>query len=346
MSAETDSIQSTLTNATPEIAFYYPDPVWHRGDWVKNLILFFDGIALLVPEYIRDKPFYSDPAIAEGLDQHGLLHIIEPEKVVDKNATEELAMAMTDIIVSGALDKLASEGTRFHELSWSRLGYQGDAGLAQMIFEELKSRNLAKDSADGVSIPMHPMVRSLVLVLLAQILRPKGKQVGLDLYPATDRPEIQRALKELLSLPNVPSAGHVVTLDLQSVGVDLSSIPIDEVLGYRKEHLLDYRRYARNVRQFVRDLSLMSEEERAIALRDRQEELEDLATGLRNTAQRAWKKPVSFALSIAGAIWKITRGDILGGLLASGSSVTGAELIRKGETGAYSYLFDAHSSLG
>jgi len=37
-----------------------------------------------------------------------------------------------------------------------------------MIFEELKVRGLAKDSEDSVSIPMHPQVRNLVLVLLAE----------------------------------------------------------------------------------------------------------------------------------------------------------------------------------
>lgn len=40
-----------LRESTPlkEIAYYYPDPMWASGDWVKNLILFFDGIALLLP---------------------------------------------------------------------------------------------------------------------------------------------------------------------------------------------------------------------------------------------------------------------------------------------------------
>jgi hypothetical protein len=65
-----------------ELAFYYPGPVWHSGDWIKNLILFFDGIALLVPNYIKDKPDIVDPPIAAGLRQEGLLHILEPEKIV------------------------------------------------------------------------------------------------------------------------------------------------------------------------------------------------------------------------------------------------------------------------
>src|SRR5438309_9689967 len=89
---------------TAELAFYYPNPIWTNGDWIKNLILFFDGIALLVPKYMKQTIEDVDPAIVAGLTQHHLLHIIEPEKAVDKNASKALSAAMTDIIASGALD--------------------------------------------------------------------------------------------------------------------------------------------------------------------------------------------------------------------------------------------------
>jgi hypothetical protein len=68
-----------------------------------------------------------------------------------------------------------------------------------MIFEELKKRGLAKDSKDQVSIPMHPKVRSLVLVLLSQILRPYGKAINATLSPGTDMTNIVRALSELMA---------------------------------------------------------------------------------------------------------------------------------------------------
>ena len=29
------------TAETREIAFYYPNPMWDYGDWIKNLVLFF-----------------------------------------------------------------------------------------------------------------------------------------------------------------------------------------------------------------------------------------------------------------------------------------------------------------
>ena len=133
---------------------------------------FFDGIALLIPDYMKERPEELEGPIVVGLKEQGLLEIIEPERAVDKPATEKLAMAMTDIITSGVLDELAKEEAAFHELSMSRLGSYGDKGLYEMVFDELKKRGLAEESKDRVSIPMHPKVRSLVLVLLSQILRP------------------------------------------------------------------------------------------------------------------------------------------------------------------------------
>ena len=141
---------------TREFAFYYPNPMWAYGDWIKNLVLFFDGIALLVPDYMKELPEEIDRPIVVGLKEQGLLEIITPERAVDKSATEKLATAMTDIITSGVLDELAKEETAFHELSMSRLGWYGDEGLYNMIFDELKKRGLAKESEDKVSIPDAP----------------------------------------------------------------------------------------------------------------------------------------------------------------------------------------------
>jgi hypothetical protein len=330
-----------------ELAFYYPGPVWHSGDWIKNLILFFDGIALLVPDYIKDKPDMVDPAIAAGLRNEGLLHILEPEKIVDSAATKKLADAMSEVIASGMLDKLAKGETEFHELSFSRLGGCGDVALATQILELLKKRGLARDSEDGKSIPMHPMVRALVLVLLAQILRPHGAAIHAELSPATDRPQLIGALTEVLSVSPAPSSGHVVASDLETVGVDLGPIPIDEVLAFRRENLKEHRAYARAVRRFVRELSQMPEKERAKALKDRLEEIRDIANDLKTLSRKSWKRPATFAIGIAGAAWMLTTGDPIGALLAAGASLLGGgDSEPDANTGAYSYLFRATAKYG
>jgi hypothetical protein len=333
-----------VSDGEQEFAFYYPGPVWNSGDWIKNLILFFDGVALLVPNYIKDKPDIVDPAIAAGLRQEGLLHILEPERIVDKAATQKLATGMSEIIGSGMLDSLAKEKTDFHELSFSRLGGYGDIDLANKILESLKKRELARNSEDGVSVPMHPMVRALVLVLLAQILRPYGETLKAELSPVTDRPQLVGALAELLSVAQAPSSGHVVASDLETVGVDLGPVPIDEVLTFRREHYSEHRAYARAVRKFVRELTQIPEKERAKALKDRLEEIRDIANDLKTVSRKAWKRPASFALSIAGAAWMLKTGDPIGALLAAGGVMLGrSDAPTKAETGAYSYIFSAAS---
>jgi hypothetical protein len=324
----------------PEVAFYYPNPVWRHGDWIKNLILFFDGVALLVPDYMAEKPERVDPAIVVGLRQKGLLHIITPETAVDQSAAEKLAGVMSDMITSGLFDALGNASAVFHELSYSRLGGYGDEGLANMILEELKIRGLARDSEDGVSIPMHPAVRSLILVLLAQILRPKGRELGLDLSPATDRPDVVQALKELLALPNQPSSGDVVASDLLTVGVDLSAVPIDEILDYRQQNLAAYGAYRRSLRRFLRDFASMDDDARLEAMDDRQAEIEDLASDVRRASRQAWRRPASLALGLAGAAWAFA-GDPLSAALAGAGALVGFEPNGDRDISAYSYLFSA-----
>src|SRR5687768_6903612 len=120
---------------TRELAYYYPDPMWRSGDWIKNLVLFFDGVAILLPRYLREKPGRIDPAITAGLEEHGLLEIVEPEVAVDKAATEELGRALDGVIASGALDKLRDDDqSAFAALSMSRLGFYGDESIAKEIF--------------------------------------------------------------------------------------------------------------------------------------------------------------------------------------------------------------------
>jgi hypothetical protein len=319
--------------------------MWAYGDWIKNLILFFDGIALLVPNYMKERPEELDKAIVVGLREKGLLEIIEPEKAVDARATAQLATAMTDIITSGVLDDLAKENSAFHELSMSRLGSYGDESLFRMIFEELKNRGLAKDSKDKVSIPMHPKVRSLVLVLLSQILRPYGVAINANLSPATDRGALVRALSELLGAKTNPSEGSVIEFDLNTVTVDLGPIPFDEVLDFRQQNLKVHRDYMLSVRKFAFELSRMTPAEQTVAFVLRQAELNDIANDLRKRARTAWKKPASFALTLVGAAASVTTAPVAAAI-AIGARLIGYESARKVDTGAYSYLFRAQGRFG
>ena len=324
-----------------EVAFYYPNPMWSNGDWIKNLILFFDGVALLVPDYMQNRPEQQDPAIVAGLEEHGLFHIIHPEEVVDAAATAKLADAFDQLMQSGRLDRFARPTTTFHELSRSRLGYSGDPGLADGLVAELRKRGLAKHSEDGVSIPMHPVVRTLVLVLLAQILRPCGKALNLELSPTTDRPELVAALGEVLGVDGPADASAVITADLNAVGVDVGPFPMDELLDFRRQYYVEHQRYRLAIRSFTAEMSRMAPDERDTAFRLRRAELDDLAADLERIGRAAWKRPASFALGLTAAAWTAIQADSIGALLAGAAAVLGASEAEAPQLGAYSYLFRA-----
>ena len=252
---------------------------------------------------------------------------------------------MADIITSDVLDPLVEEETAFHELSMSRLGLYGDEALYQMILEELKERGLAEDSRDGVSVPMHPKVRSLILVLLSQILRPYGSSIDANLSPATDMGPMVAALSEFLSLSGGPSIGHVVEFDLNTVTVDVGSMPLNEVLDFRQQNLDAHRRYMLSVRRFVMELSRTPEQERALQFELRQAELDDLANDLRKRGRQAWKKPSSFALTLVGSAIS-TLVNPFTGILSLVEKAVGYEKQGPIEAGAYSYLFRAQKRFG
>lgn len=335
-----------MTSKLPqEIAFYYPGHIWREADWIKSLLLFFDGVGLLIPEYKKGEPERLDPVLAGPLRDQGLLHYLVADQVVDRKATRTLAKTVGDLIAAGSFDKI-DKTENFHSLSMSRLGYEGDRSLGTSLFEEFKRRGLAKDTEDGVSFPIHPLVRYLVLTLLAQILRSSGPGMGMDLCPATDRPEVVEALTDFLSLPKMPSAGHVVAFDLQTVSVDLSSIPLEEVLSFRAEHGREHREYMRSIRAFAREIGLLPLEQREEAFRDRQGQLEDMASDLRKRSRAAWRKPASFGLSLVGAAWNLVAQNFVGAAVGAGNAFIGIGRDSANQAGAFSYLFSARQRFG
>jgi len=323
-------------------AFYYPGPVWSDPDAIKNLVLFFDGLAVLVPNYLQGKPLRVDPAIAAGLSQNGLLRELQPETFIDRAAAEELATNLVDLLASGALDRVGADESPFEELSMSRLGWVAAPDLAEMVFDELVKRKLARESEDGLSIPMHRGVRGVILVLLAQILAPRGPSAyNIGLSPCTDRPALVRGLVELLQLPGITNESHVMQMDVEHVGVDLSAVPIDEVLGFRRENYSAYRAYINALRRFMREMTALPPAEQNRLQADRRNEMSEQRKDLLDRARRAWRRPASFGLGVAGCLWLLGRGDPVAGLIAIGLGITGLADADRKEIGAYSYLFAA-----
>ncbi len=68
-----------------DTAYYYPAPYWlaREGDRIKSLLLFFDDVAILLPDYMWGRHRDADPSLAGPLEEQGLLRILEPKEWID-----------------------------------------------------------------------------------------------------------------------------------------------------------------------------------------------------------------------------------------------------------------------
>lgn len=330
----------------PETAYYYPEPFWagDEGGWLKTLLLFFDQVAILLPEYMYGRHSAADPSLAGPLEDMGLLVVLAPEDFVDAEMTDALANATVGLLDAGVFDDLPP-ASHFAELSRSRMGWNADIELSASLIDQLQLRGLARDSEDGVSVPLHPTVRTAILVLLSQLARAAGQRRGLDLHPITPSRERVLDLIHTLSLTDMPTAGQVVTLDLETVTLNLESVSLDDVLSFREEHRDTHHAYARSVRQAVNQLSAMPVTERPRALADRREELAEQADVLRRLARKRWRVPLArFGLGAAGATVNLASGNVPAAVISALGGILGAKTDKSTPT-AYSYLFEAERSL-
>ena len=328
-----------------DVAYYYPAPYWGLGEgsWLKSLLLFFDKVSILLPRYMYGRHHLADPVLASPLEDQGLLEVLDPEMWIDMEMATKLAEAVTGLLANGVFDNLPKED-RFHELSQSRIGYGADVDLAESLVSELRARELARPSEDGVSIPLHPTVRTAILVILAQLARSAGTEKNLSIHPATSDGRALTDLIKTLSRERMPSRDRVIALDLEPVSFDLDPVPLDEVLQFRAEHRAEHRAYMRDLRGFITELSEIDPpEDRESVLLQRRQEISDAAHELqRSTRQALGVNLFSWSLGIAGSAWSVTTGDPLGAVLAAlglGSGIVGSLSEDSNTVVAYSYLF-------
>jgi hypothetical protein len=137
---------------------------------------------------------------------------------------------------------------------------------------------------------MHPTFWAVYEVFLAHSLYDAGLRAGLSLRPATDHGPLINTQNAILDIPGYPSSGHVVEFDLQQVTLDLSHFELSELLQFREEHGAEYRRYARDLREFAMLVSQAKSKERRRLMQDRHDALADAADDLRRTSRDWWRR--------------------------------------------------------
>jgi hypothetical protein len=324
-----------------DLAYHY-EPYWspYDGQRLKTLLLFFDGIALTVPKEIKDYALQMDPVVGQPLAEQGLLIQLDPENLMDAGAAQKLADVLESMLTLGAFQGLGRH-RQYEKLSFSRTMPPWTVGFTDSIVDKLEDVGLARLNGDETWFYLHPEIREFVLAMLPQIFKEAAARNGYALHPTTAQSEDVEALTDMLDQPPMATAGHVVTLDLQQVTLDLSSIPLDEVLDFRRTHGAAHRAYERDLRRFLREMTTLDTEARGQAIDDRRAELADAAADLLRASRKAWKRPLlALGLGIAGSAVSFATGNPVAAAIAAASAGV-AFKPQPVPSSAYTYLFQS-----
>lgn len=349
-----DAAMATTDISFPRFAFHHPWPPndgRHIGAWMKSMLLFFDGVALLVPSGSEELVVKGQSETVIPLIEMGLLRTLDPARLIDREVSTALLNLVLEIATSREREFIYSgrsidaRGILYHDLTGPRSLDRDEREASRIVWEEMQRRGFASHFGPDDTILVDPDKWGLILAFLAQALRPAGLKQGLDLQPATDDLYLISSLIKALDLPRFPSAGHVLTFDLEQVSLDLTHTPIHEVLEFRERHGEQYRAYTSNLQRFAFEISALPVEDREASLIDRHLELADEADRLKRLARTWWRRPVAtIGVGMAGAVWSGAQGDwassiisLLGGIVGAGG--------KPDARSAYSYLFKAQSKI-
>jgi hypothetical protein len=328
---------------------------------MKSMLLFFDGIALALPENLAAETIDRDPLLAIPLAERGLLVNFDPANIIDTRTANALASALTKIVLRQKIAQLATSG-----LTPLHYGAPAAPEAVHRFEAVLFKRGLLKRTRDPLVVELNSDVRLLVLTLFAQALRARLIEHDVVIHPITDSISLAIGLEQqilrssrsdaesvsmddlypskrwlygLSSWHSDPMDPRQLEADLFDVGTDLSSVPLDEVLDFRQQNGEHYRAYAAGLRQFLISQAQVSKAERDHARNDRRLEILDQAVKLRRLSRAAFGIRSSvLLLSLIGASWTAKHGDPVGALLAALTAATQAIPTPERTVTAYSYL--------
>ena len=327
-----------LTPRIPEFAHYYGDWIWDEEltGWIKSLLLFFDGIAMALPSERAERRIEANPVLAQPLAELGLLRNYDPNtwlKPIQELSEEEDLQLEQAAGILGLIHQDSDESSR---------------KLVSIIesnepLREFALRLARAQKAVGDSSP-YSYATALTIRTISIFLQNNISDVAIQ--PVIENEDAASFVSIILGL-HAPGRAKIVVGDLAQVGIDLSALPLDEVLGFRAEYGSEYRRYSSDVRRFALELSLMGAADQGSALTERREELKDRAEQLRRIGLTAFaRQAISFGFGFAGAAWTLVHGDAWGAAFVAGAATAGITRADPEAIGAaYTYILRAKTEL-
>lgn len=334
---------TTEQRGRPHLAYYTDGIAWSSSEWAKSMLLFFDGIAILVPAQ-EDAAFQrSDESVIAGMTDAGCLRVLRPDELVDEATAAGVMSAVSAAVeredwrgseVAGVLDLLYLD----------KMGYRVSREPFELMAQQLKDRKLASDWEHGASMAVDRRVCLLTLSVIAAQSRRRGEALGLRLTPTTDGLKWGRRQREFASHPTMDACARILLADADQLNIDVGAVPIDELVGFRRNNASVLDRYRLSVAKFARDIQGLDPEDQRLAVIQRTAELADARHDIERVGRDFWLTTGRVSLAIGGIAWTCFSGDPTGAILGVGElAFEGAAALGAANAGGtdFSYVISA-----
>ncbi|MFC8615017.1 hypothetical protein ACFT9M_01165 [Micromonospora purpureochromogenes] len=365
-----------------ELAYYQSDWIWPGtdDDKMKSYLLFFDGLALALPEELLDYVLDRRSVLAQPLWEQGLLHNFDPDDWMTEDLAKQIRNLVEALLAEENLQTGADRRNLLSTLTASHFVAPGES-LTAILEEVLKKRIITAHRADRI-VSLPPYNKSAILAALAVIMQAHLQDASIQPVTTSANPHVMNeseisagnpvdallrsllqagmpetasvlrsnsnfddqweAVEEFFRRPwSLPQSADIFRFDAEYLHLDLSRVPLDDVLAFRTEHGSSFRSYAQHMRGFIADLQIAPAVERRRMLSIRAQELAERAQELNGISRSAFgRATAATAISMAGAVWTARQGDLIGALLAGSAAAAGFSRPKPGPS-PYTYIMEA-----
>lgn len=330
----------------PEYAYLETGAQWdYEGEWPKNMLLLFDGVTVLLPDAEEEWFRSRDEALIAGLEEHNVLSLVRPEDVVDEEACHSIVSSTLELLDTEQVKNLSRDG-QVMEFYISKFGAAVDCRLVEALLEELKQRDLATPLFSKQSIAVHPVLGVLILGEIAKHVVRYGESQGFDLYPSTDRDQLHRMVKDCGGEINVSEVCKVVATDIEAAGIELGSVPVDEIVAFRREHRELLNRYRLGLMAAAEELANRDKRYEETLLKERRDRFETDKAEI-SRCYREWLKGKGrLGMGLVGVIGNLAMKNYLGVPKSLIKTASGLSSPKPPSTTRMTYLLAAGQRFG
>ena len=360
--------------AGKSFGLYTPGLVWRDPDAAKNLLLLFDGLALVAPAEYQERILRRHEWFTAGLDRHGALLMIDPADIFDDDTASAFISHIDDITGNSDLLAALKRAPAYRSITIDSR-FTGTLGktVGDLVFEDLHGKGLASSPRvvgeymrmggmyfQEASVPV--ILYGLVMTMWTGVVRDYAARLGADFSPVTDDAydhdyptvvlgplghliqENRQILRPFGSGAGNPQLAQLFVGDIHRFGIDLSAAPIEDIIGFRHAHSQLLDTYLAGLTETALLASAAkSHAEQEHVIRQRSTNLADQAAEIQNRARRDFailttELGVAVSAIVTSAIADNPLAILLGGVTAA---ATAAKLSLPTQASQYRYLLVA-----